>query len=83
MFSVWSERAARGEFVGWIRYLSQCLREFIPKRRDSYNYMAMKRSANFSDEVTVGRKNNALNEKVGWRTADGDWRAERIDVCYR
>jgi len=46
-------------------------------------YMAMERSANFSDEVTVGRKNNALNEKVGWRTADGDWRAERIDVCYR
>ena len=27
-----------GEFIGWVRYLSQCWREFVPKRWDSYGY---------------------------------------------
>src|SRR6218665_215068 len=26
------------ELMGWVRYLSQCWREFVPERRDSYGH---------------------------------------------
>ena len=47
--------------------------------------MTMERSANYSDEVTEGRNSvRAEEERVereGWiETADGDRRAERIEV---
>jgi len=39
------ERDGKGrglsELVGWVRYLSQCWREFVPERRDSYSYGAI------------------------------------------
>jgi len=48
VFSVWSERAVEqyqelrfGEFVGWVRYLLQHWKEFVPKRLDSYGYVAI------------------------------------------
>jgi len=68
-----------------VRYLSQCWREFVPKRRDSY--IAMKRSANFDDEVTEGRSSVRAEEK-SVEEEEEDWivnrdrRAERIEVCY-
>ena len=47
--------------------------------------MAIERSANFSDEVTEGRRSvRAEEERVEReRTANGDRRAERIEVYYR
>ena len=49
--------------------------------------MAIKRSANLSDEVTEGRSSvRAEEERVvreGCIVADGDRRAEGIEMCYR
>jgi len=41
-------------------YLSQCWRQFLPKRRRS---MAMERLANFSDEVTERQSNVRMEEE--------------------
>jgi len=37
---LWRDGKGRGlsELVGWVRYLSQFWREFVPERRDSYGY---------------------------------------------
>jgi len=40
--------------------LSQCWREFEPRKRDSHGYT--KRSENFSDEVTGGRRYHKRNK---------------------
>jgi len=35
---LWRDSKGRGlsELVGWVRYLSQCWRELVPERQDSY-----------------------------------------------
>src|SRR6218665_876190 len=37
---LWRDGKGRGlsELVGWVRYLLQCWREFVPEKRDSYGY---------------------------------------------
>src|SRR6218665_617113 len=41
--ALWRDGKGRGlsELVGWVRYLSQCWRKFVPERRDSYSYGAI------------------------------------------
>ena len=69
MKELWGDGKGKGlsELVGWVRYLSQYRREFVPERWDS---SAMERLENMSDEVTEGRSGvrvdrNGLNEAVG------------------
>src|SRR6218665_22579 len=58
-------RGGFGEFVGWVRYLSQSWQELF---QGKWSAMAMERLVNISDEVTEGRRNariwngNWLNE---------------------
>src|SRR6218665_3294286 len=66
---LWRNGKGRGlsSFIGWVRYLSQCWREFVPERRDSY---AMERLENLSDEVTEGRSSVRVDED---RVERGGW----------
>ena len=71
---LWRDGHGRGlsELVGWVRYLSQCWREFDPENRDSYRPTAMERLENLSDEVTEGRSRPSVRvdvervERDGW-----------------
>ena len=71
MKELWRDGNGRDliEFVGWVRYLSQCWLEFVPERRDSYS-TAMERLENLSDEVTEGRSSVRVDEdrveRDGW-----------------
>ena len=69
MKELWRDGKRRGssELVGWVRYLSQCWREFVPERRGSY---AMERLENVSDEVTEGRSSVRVDEE---RVERGGW----------
>src|SRR6218665_3529254 len=67
---LWRDGKGRGlsELLGWVRYLSQWWREFVPERRDSYGYM--ERLENLSDEVTEGRSSVRVDED---RVERGGW----------
>ena len=67
---LWRDSKGRGlsERVGWVRYLSQCWREFVGERRDRYT--AMERLENLSDEVTEGRSSVRVDED---RVERGGW----------
>ena len=66
---MWGDGKGRGlsELVGWVRYLSQCWREFV---QEKWAATAMERLKNLSDEVTEGRSSVRVDED---RVERGGW----------